>query len=67
MGYTINTVGNADNFDYHSSEIIYRYSTPLEAVETVARSLNISRISRAAEDDDREADITVIVGRDLVG
>ncbi|MGI6130085.1 MAG: LCP family protein [bacterium] len=65
MGYTINAVGNATNFDYRSSAIIYSHDLPLETVETVARSLNITRLIRAPEDEERAADITVIVGRDL--
>ena len=67
MGYTISTVGNASNFDYRNSAIVYSHDTPLETVETVAKSLNITRLIRAPEQEERQADITVIVGRDLVG
>ncbi|NLG87350.1 MAG: LCP family protein [Firmicutes bacterium] len=67
MGYTIGTVGNASNFDYRSSAIIYSHDTPFETVETVAKSLNITRLIQAPEQEERKADITVIVGRDLVG
>lgn len=67
MGYTINTVSNAANFDYDVSEIIYSHDMSLEAVEEVAKSLNITRVIRAPEQEERQADITVIVGFDLVG
>ncbi|HKM39865.1 MAG TPA: LCP family protein [bacterium] len=67
MGYTINKVGNAADFNYDTSEVVYGCHTPLEAVEAVAKSLNIEQIRQSAEDEEREADITVIVGQDLVG
>lgn len=66
MGYTIIAIGNADSFDYSISEIIYSHNTSLEAVEAVAKSLNINRIIMAPEQAERQADITVILGRDLV-
>ena len=67
LGYTINSVGNADNFGYDTSKIIYRYHTPPEAIEAVAKSLNISQTILAPKEDtyEDEADITIIIGSDL--
>lgn len=67
MGFTVVRVGNADRFTYRESQIVCRPGAPEEAVEAIAKALNVTRIMQAEEGESLEVDVRVIVGSDLAG
>ena len=63
-GYEITAIGNADSFDYASSEVISHRSGVRE-INQIASILNSSAIKHEF-DASAKADVTVIVGRDCM-
>ena len=63
-GYSVESVGNAESFDYVSSEII-RHNGSEDGARELAALLN-SQTIKLKPDETAPADVTVIVGRDYV-
>jgi polyisoprenyl-teichoic acid--peptidoglycan teichoic acid transferase len=61
-GYEVVSVGNADSFDYASSEVISRKTDP-QMAKQIAGIINTSVIRQESSEDARPG-VTVIVGKD---
>lgn len=61
-GYEVTSVGNADTFDYTSSEVITHHPDTT-GIDEIARITN-STIVKHEQDSASRADVTIIVGRD---
>lgn len=62
-GYEVKSVGNAERFDYDSSEVINHHGSD-EGAQQIAALVN-SQVVRQEQDESAPADVTVIVGRDF--
>ena len=63
-GYEVVTVGNADSFDYTSSQII-SHNSDVQGIDQIANIVN-SSIVKQEKDASAQADVTVIVGKDYI-
>jgi hypothetical protein len=64
-GFNVVAVANADHFDYEES-LIVNHGEDIQPARKVARATGISRISQGEPlvlDDEKEVDITVIIGK----
>lgn len=62
-GYDVKSVGNAERFDYDSSEVI-AHNASEDGAREIASVIN-SHVIKEAQDEAAPADVTVIVGRDF--
>lgn len=65
-GFRITLTGNADRFDYATTQIVYYDEDGLEAARAARTAIGIGEIVRSVEDSDA-VDLTVVIGADFTG
>ena len=65
-GFRITLTGNADRFDYVTTQIVYYDDEGLDAARAARAAIGLGELVRSVEDSDA-VDLTIVIGADFAG